>query len=357
MDRLYRMVPPFLGARPFSAWQIELTTRCPLSCRMCIRDTAEDWHGGDMDIGDFKGLLPYLKYVDTVVLEGWGESMLHGDLMEAVRLVKGSGSGAGFVTCGKGLNRDYMAGLMAAGVDFIGFSISGASPGTHERIRVNSDFRAVIEGIGALNELKRRGGLERPRLHIVYLMVRDNIEDVPSLLGIASGIGIEEVVLVNLIHVTNEWQERQRVFTCEGEPEFEGILKEAEIKAGELKIALRRPSLSPVDVAVCEENPLGNLYISVDGEVSPCVFLYPPTGSPFKRIFCGREHALHKVSFGNVFREPFKAIWDGAGYAAFRERFLQRKRRLGHRPFAFLRGGKAPEPPEPCRSCHKMLGV
>jgi hypothetical protein len=44
---------------------------------------------------------------------------------------------------------------------------------------------------------------------------------------------------------------------------YEGLLKEAEIKAKELKIKLRRPSLSPDDVPVCEENPLKNLYISI----------------------------------------------------------------------------------------------
>ena len=60
--------------RPFSAWQIELTTRCPLRCRMCIRTESADWQYQDMALEDFKKLLPSLKDVETVVLEGWGDS-------------------------------------------------------------------------------------------------------------------------------------------------------------------------------------------------------------------------------------------------------------------------------------------
>ncbi|WP_176230592.1 SPASM domain-containing protein, partial [Candidatus Hakubella thermalkaliphila] len=109
---------------------------------------------------------------------------------------------------------------------------------------------------------------------------------------------------------------------------YEEIIHEAEAKAKEFKINLRRPSLSPVGVPVCEENPLRNLYISVDGEVSPCVYLYPPLPAPFKRIFCGNMYEIEKVSFGNIFRQPFHAIWNKKEYVEFRERFVLRKRRF-----------------------------
>jgi len=152
----------------------------------------------------------------------------------------------------------------------------------------------------------------------------------------------------------------------EGDGEgYEEILKEAEIKANELKIKLRRPSLSPIEVTVCEENPLRNLYISVDGEVSPCVYLYPPTSSLFKRIFCGNEYQLEKVSFGNIFKEPFHTIWNSRGYVEFRNYFIKRKGKV-EGMYSYLWDMKRlnrfemeplPDPPEQCRICHKMLGM
>ena len=88
--------------KPFSAWQIELTTRCPLLCKMCIRSERDDWQFQDMPVENFKKILPYLKEVETVVLEGWGESLLHPHLIECVKRVKQEGAEVGFVTSGKG---------------------------------------------------------------------------------------------------------------------------------------------------------------------------------------------------------------------------------------------------------------
>lgn len=363
--------------KSFSAWQIELTTRCPLRCGMCIREGVGDWHHNDMSIDNFKKLIPYLKDVERVVLEGWGESLLHKNLIEIIRLVKAEGPEVGFVTSGKGLNKEYISELINAGVDFIGFSLSGGSSKTHNSIRVNSDFQSLLKDIKTFNEIKIDKKLKKPALHIVYLMIKDNIFEIPAMIGLAKGIGIEDIILINSIHISNEWQEKQRVFTClksplpplfqnEAKGDYEEILKEAETKAKELKINLKRHSLSPTEVYVCEEDPLKNLYISVDGNVSPCVYLYPPTSSPFfKRIFCGSERYTKKVSFGNIFKEPFHSIWSNKRYTEFRGQFTLRKRRFeGIHSFFLdaerLRGYETrplPEPPKQCNTCHKILGV
>lgn len=395
--------------KSFSAWQIELTTRCPLKCRMCLREGVDNWHSGDMKIEDFRRLIPYLRDVETVILEGWGESLLHKNLVEIIRLVKAESPQVGFVTSGKGLTGEYISEIIDAGTDFIGFSLSGAFSKTHNAIRVHSDHETLINDIRNFNEIKKSKEIDKPKSHIVYLMLKDNISEVPSLIGLAKDIGIETVILTNPIHIASEWQEGQRVFKCynnqhphpnpppsrgreklenplptitppspcgrglgggvkEQSRDYEEILKEAEKKAKELKINLRRPYLLPVEMAVCEENPLRNLYISVDGEVSPCVYLYPPISSPLKRIFCGDEYKLEKVSFGNIFRETFDTIWNNRGYIEFRERFIRRKRKVEVEDIhSFLwdkdmgknrRFEIKPliEPPEQCKTCHKMLG-
>jgi hypothetical protein len=71
---------------------------------------------------------------------------------------------------------------------------------------------------------------------------------------------------------------------------------------------------------------------------------------------------IHKVRFGNIFREPFEDIWNKEDYVAFRDRFVQRKDMMEDAYQAFLNHRKHErgiplEPPEPCRTCHKMLGV
>jgi MoaA/NifB/PqqE/SkfB family radical SAM enzyme len=371
---------PLRRRKQFFAWQIEITTRCPLSCRMCIRQGLSEWASADMSLNNFEKLIPYFHDVGTIILQGWGEPLLHNDLCAMMRAAKG-GTGSsrgsrrhaeaaspsvGFVTSGKGLTGDYSAELIDAGIDFIGFSFAGSTAKTHEGIRLNSDFQELVHAVAVFNELKKKRGLPELRTHIVYLMLKDNLHDIPLLPRLARDIGIQEVVLTNVIHVTNSWQDAQRIFTCDGRDDTGEILNAAEDEARKLGVHLRRPALSPIETSVCAENPLTNLYISSAGEVSPCVFLHPPTSTEFTRIFCGQRHQADQISFGNIFTEPFIDIWNQADYVAFRDIFARRVRQYqeGFSPLFFINTRWAgvpdtllPEPPLPCRTCHKMLGV
>jgi MoaA/NifB/PqqE/SkfB family radical SAM enzyme len=351
--------------KAFSAWQIELTTRCPLRCKMCIRSESEDWQYQDTPLEDFKKILPYLKDVENVILEGWGESLLYKDLAECIRLIKQEGPEVGFVTSGKGLTESRASELLGAGLDFIGFSIAGTQPETHASIRVNSHLSEILNAIRFFTVEKRRKSITRPKMHLVFLMLKDNILEVPTVPSLAKEIGIGEVILTNICHTINTWQEKQRVFVWEsGENEYEEMVSQAEANAKKLNIRLRRPSLSAIDVPVCEENPLRNLYISVDGKVSPCVYLYPPLTSPFRRIFCGREYWVDKVCFGDIFKDSFPEIWNSENYTNFRDHFNKRKEKFRETYFSFwdrtpmnLEETTFPKSPEVCHTCHKMIGV
>ena len=356
----------------FSAWQIELTTRCPLDCRMCIRQGRE-WRNADMRLDDFARLAPLLRDVETVVLQGWGEPLLYRNLVDAVRLAKGSGPegsrgpppSVGFVTSGQGLDRAKAAALVEAGLDFIGFSLAGATPAVHGAIRVRSDLDEVVEAAREMAAVKRERGLERPRVHAVCLMVKDNVHQLPDLPEVARRMGAGELVLTNLVDVSDAWQDGQRVFGEGGEETYREILAETERRAREAQLVFRRPSLSPRVTPVCEEDPLRNLYLTVEGDLAPCVYLCPPVSPEFARWFCGAEHRVPRVSFGNLLREPLDAVCSNPEYAAFRDRFARRLAR--HRLLASVgrawRAGPVtseadlPGPPEPCRTCHKMLGV
>lgn len=314
-----------------------------------------------MDMGDFKKIVPYLKDVKSVVLEGWGESLLHKNLTECIELIKNQGAQTGFVTCGMRLKEDHMDKLIRAGLDFIGFSLSGATPDTHNKIRVNSDFYTLIDSIKVFSNVVLKKGLNKPKMHIVYLMLKDNMHEVPLIIELAKEIGIREVVLINITQVTNAWQDAHKAFSYNEEEPYKDLLKEAERKARHLKTTLTKPALSPHEIAVCSENPLQNLYISVDGEVSPCVYLYPPAPSPFKRIFQGKGHHIEKVSFGNIFEEPFESIRNKKEYVEFRNCFARRKQ-AAEEVYRALLNLKKPESsalhdePAPCKTCHKMLG-
>ena len=366
IERIFGKILQKRRGKPFSAWQIELTTRCPLLCKMCIRSESSEWQYQDMPLEAFKNILPYLKDVETVILEGWGESLLHKDLIECVRLAKQEGPQVGFVTSAMGLTQERVSELVEAGVDFVGFSIAGTTPETHDAIRVNSHLPEVLKAIRLFQEEKTRRSLARPKMHMIFLMVKDNAHEAPLVPSLAKEARIEEVVITNLCHTINLWQEAQRVFVWENVPSrYEEIIKEAEINAKKLNIQLMKPNMTAFNVPVCAENPLRNLYISAEGEVSPCVYLYPPLPSPFRRIFCGKEYRIEKVSFGNLFNEPFSEIWNSSPYQEFRNRFIKREKEYKESFFSLMQNPRLKnpeentfsEPPEPCKTCHKILGI
>lgn len=372
MRRFWKRLLPGRRRKRFSAWQIELTTRCPLDCRMCIRQGRE-WRNADLRLEDFARLAPLLRDAETVVLQGWGEPLLHRDLPEVVRLAKAAGGGGaagagpsvGFVTSGKGLDRRLAAELVEAGLDFIGFSLAGASAGTHGAIRVRSELDEVVEAAREIAAASRARRLPRPRVHAVFLMMRENVGELPEVPELARRMGAEEIVLTNLVDVSDPWQDGQRVFGDGGEEALAEVLAETERRARAAGLGLRRPSLSPRVTPVCEENPLRNLFVTAGGDLSPCVYLCPPVSPEFPRWFRGAEHRVRRLSFGNLLRQPLEAVWDGPAYAAFRDAFarrLQRHRLLSAVGRAWRAGpgvseADLPEPPEPCRTCHKMLGV
>ena len=362
------------------AWQIEITSRCSLRCVMCPKTAGGTKKPAEMSLGEFGRILPCLPGAEHVVLEGWGESTLHPHLIEIVKLVhsrqaygQDARAGAvrerctkaGFVTGGAGLNEEIIDGLIEAGLDFIGFSLAGATPRTHEAIRKGSDLRRLLGLIKYLLDLKGGGRDRPPKVHIVFVLLKSNIEELPLLVRLAAEIGVPEVNLINAVHLSNRAQDEQRVFAYEGgEAPYGPVLAEAERLARRLGVRLRIPGLVAREAAVCEENPLGNLYVSAEGEISPCVFLAPPVGggAPFRRFFRGDAHFIEKVSFGNVFREPFKDIWENGAYEAFRRSFQRRLEAVEEAREAIFtlrqpKHSSLPEAPLPCRTCHKLYGL
>ncbi len=350
--------------KPFSAWQIELTTRCPLRCRMCCREGHHDMVRQDMPLENFQKLTPYFRNVEAVVLEGWGESLLHPNLIDCIRLVKREGARVGFVTSGKTLTQAYIEELIKADPSFIGFSLSGASPGTHDAIRVNSDFEKLTGDIRMFQEAKARSGRSTPKFHIVYLLLKNNIHEIPTLVRLAKDLKVEELILIHIALVTNPWQDDQRVFTDAPSREYEAILDEGERMAREWKIRFKRPFMTPRDVAICSEDPLRNLYISVKGNVSPCVYLNPPLPTPFTRLFQGGKYTLEKLKYGNIFDESFDAIWGKKDFVEFRNCFARRQEKFQDAYASILDPDKMkasgadsfPPPPLPCQTCYKILG-
>jgi MoaA/NifB/PqqE/SkfB family radical SAM enzyme len=262
------------------------------------------------------------------------------------------------------MDRRLAAALVDAGLDFIGFSIAGTTAETHAAIRVHSELEQLLEAVEHVRAVQQERGSQRPRVHFAYLMLKANMHELPALPELAHRAGAEELVLTNLVEVADEWQDEQKAFGPGGEERYGELLRETERRARARNLRIRAAALSPAPAPVCEEDPRRNLFVTVEGDVTACVYLCPPVRDEFTRRTCGREHRVRRLSFGNLFREPLDEIWNGPAYVEFRDGFRRRER--GAELLTILRSApqqvapsqlQLPDPPPPCRSCHKMLGV
>src|SRR3970282_669838 len=100
-------------ARPFEAFQVEVTSRCNLKCVMCpVTVLAEHWPARDMAWETFERAAEAFARTQWVYLQGWGEPLLHRRIFDMIERAKQAGCRVGFTTNGTRLTHGAGARLL-----------------------------------------------------------------------------------------------------------------------------------------------------------------------------------------------------------------------------------------------------
>jgi len=313
---------------------------------MCPRTVFRDrWASADMALETYGRIAENFSDVRNVYLSGWGEPLLNPHFPEMVRLAKEAGCTAGFTTNGARLDDGTMGQLIDDRVDLVSLSLAGATAPTHDSRRTGSRFNEVVEKLERLQALKKRRRSESPRVLLLFMMFRDNLGELPEAVRLAERVGAGGVVATNLDYVGHASMDDLKAFTCQDPAEPpRGRVAEAMELAERLGVEFTAFPLGLGRVRLCSEDPLNNLYVSEDGEVSPCVYLSPPMPE-VPRIFCGEETVVPRTSFGNINERSLPEIWESEGYSSFRSRLKK------------LAKGESLLLPEECRTCYKAYGL
>jgi MoaA/NifB/PqqE/SkfB family radical SAM enzyme len=371
--------------------QIEVTSRCPLRCTFCPnKSLGRNWIYGDLPWSVFSEcIVPHLPRFDLVYLQGWGEPLLHPQLWEMIRATKDAGCRVGFTTCGSALDETNGARLLDAGIDILSISFAGATPTTHEALRVGSDFRKLAANVERIARLKKERAASviaseakqspsrdseiassqkmplaatPPLLELHFLMLRDNIHELPEFVRLAASLGADEIVATNVVYAPTREIEAQRVFAESPEPQHLALVAEAEREAKRLGVTFRAyPLTMDYNILECDAQPTETAYVNHLGQVTPCVYLGLPTREMAPRIFQGEEHPVARVHLGNICLGLLEAM-QGAERAQFIGAFRARKA-FAYSALALSAASGAseqtelPAPPPACRFCYKMYGV
>lgn len=356
-----------MGKSPFNAFQVEVSTRCSLHCRMCPRGFfAEEWLAHDMSMDLFEKIARCFHLTEWVHLQGWGEPLENRHLMDMLTMVKERGCLAGFTTNGVRLSEEVSGELLDRGIDNLVISIGGATRADHEKLRTGSSFDVILENVGRFVVRKRQRGMERPTVRLSFLMTRENIHGLPDTVPLAAELGVDEIMVINLDYLAGERCDTLRIF--DSSPPPPDIQKSVDLlhRIGKEKgVTVRTYPLVEKEALMCEANPLRNVFFSADGSVSPCVYLRIPKRGDIPRIFRGRSLSVPQGIFGNVGEEDFLDIWNRESYREFRNVYKDRlKMRFNLRQAfeVFAWGGtggkrKLRSLPDPCRTCYKAYGL
>ena len=344
---------------PFLDWvQLEVTTHCNAACLYCPHTlTRERWQNGHFPLTLFHDLLPSLSHTNMVFLQGWGEPLLHPDFFEMVRLCKKQQKMVGFTTNGLLINKENIHTIVDLQMDILGVSFAGTTSSTHNRIRKGTDFDSVVAALEYLQHIKAKKKTPKPAVHLAYIMLSSNFDELSQITRLAKKVDAEQVVASNLTLIQDPQLFQEALFNnpqrlneyCRT---LAGIQEEA--ADNDILFAYHDPIINE-DSCICPENVCRSCLINVAGEVVPCVFTNPIlSGNPdnieskkVSSIFKDQQIPLETFSFGNIKNTSLASIWQSEKYREFRTLFDPETELF---PGEILAGM-----PPSCTTCYKRL--
>ncbi len=110
-----------------------------------------------MDLGLYRKVIRELLSmgsINYVHLQGWGEPLLHPNLMDMINEIRGKVD-FGLTTNGLLLNEHYSSRLISLGINVIAITFAGAEPSTHNAIRIGCDFGTLVKNVGGSLRLEK----------------------------------------------------------------------------------------------------------------------------------------------------------------------------------------------------------
>ena len=301
---------------------LPLTQRCNLKCPMCMRHVPKNWNASDAAPEIVQSVLDASPFLHSVVPGGTGETLLYGNLIGVIGELKRrmpEDSQIGFNTNGTLMTEDTASRLIDMGVNWITFSVDGATKLTYELIRVGADFNVVTENIARTVEYRNTSGQKNLLLQSNYVIQQENVQEIPAFANLAGSLGLDSVTFSHLRDF------RRGEINMRGEEVLRPLFEEAAEIGKRWGMKTVFPRLHPLAEQQCPFMQAAYLWLS--GEVVPCC-----------RMLEGAYPGAIRT-FGNVHKTPLLDIWNSAAYREFRHGVLTR------------------DFPDECKGCNYATGL
>ena len=307
---------------------IEVTNRCNLLCQTCPHTYFQREPLKSLSLEEFITIADQFPQMQRALLHGIGEPLLNRELDQIIKVLKDRDVEVIINSNGTLLTPKWYEKLIDSGLDQYRCSIDGATDETYARIRGAALLPKLKRGLEGLVKTKERLGVATPRISIWCVATRENLQELPDILRLASDLGVPEVYVQRLVYFAGELDQQYgmarddlAIFGKDDEPE-ERIIQACYKLSHELGINFqasggRDPVSSfaaarPADFAPWQAcmRPWTTAYVTANGNCLPCCI------SPFA------TQDYQSLILGNLFERPFSEIWNGRPYQNFRTDLL-----------------------------------
>lgn len=295
---------------------VEVTRRCNYSCLYCFRDGLDKSYLIDMEESLFQRFINMAvdAGIEKLAFTGWGEPLLHPNILEFIGLAKENGFDVLVNTNGffvAELARD----LVKMGVDELVISVDSGDEDIYRSIRRGGELSRVVEGLDRLNMAKASFNSKKPVLKFQYTLNKLNISNILGLARLAKDYRVKEVIISNIIP-NNPGVYRN--LQCLGDSHclelLDGLKEDLARITLDTNISFILPSLRISSERHCPFIERDAFYLTAEGDVAPCIY-YAHSWRP---IINGFERNITPVRFGNISDKDILDIWRGIDYTRFR---------------------------------------
>lgn len=241
-----------------------ILTRCNLSCRHCYINPEQ--HGTNtLDINTIIDWLTIFKQKagQTNLIFLGGEPTLHPDLSTAVKTANSLGFRSITIDTNGYLFHDILNKISCDDVDFISFSLDGATKETNDAIRGKGCFDTVLKGI-------EKARAKNFSCSMIYTVSENNIHELSQMPGIVKNLGVE-LFFIQVIGMRGESSKKDRTRQVTKNIWIKTIPKVAEtIASYGIAVSYPKVFLNRNEKFQCAGNVADNFFIFPNGRVYQC---------------------------------------------------------------------------------------
>jgi len=154
---------------PFKLW-IETTSRCNLSCNLCVNKKLSSENKGDMKYSLFKKIIDEAKeFAGEVNLFHRGEPLLHPEIFDMIKYAKQNNLLTCIHTNATLLDKNTSKKIIMSGLDRLFFSFDSFVKKEYEKNRVGADFNLTLANIIDFLKIKKELNAKKP-VTVIQLM-------------------------------------------------------------------------------------------------------------------------------------------------------------------------------------------